>query len=270
MLKKLLLIAVALFLVGGLTFFIAFAASGFNKNGIASAEIKENVYEEKADNALTSISIDYTNANIQVSVGEKLTVTYPELYTKGGNPLSKLTVTDAGGALKINEEIDTLKSIGYDISKPTVKITIPKDRAIALDLEADLGDVTLTSISANNISVSTDGGFITLTNVTSSGNIDLEVENGEIEMFGVITAKSLEVESSTGDISHKDGIITADKISFSSDVGDILATLAGAESDYTVLIEKDLGSSNISNSTAGPRRLEVELDFGSVEIYFEK
>ncbi|MBQ3015865.1 MAG: DUF4097 family beta strand repeat protein [Clostridia bacterium] len=270
MLKKLLLVAVALFLVGGLTFFVAFAASGFNKNGIAATEIKENLYEEKIDNALTSISIDYANANIIVSVGEKLTVTYPEHYTKGGNPISRVTLNDNGGKLVIDEEIDSLKSVGYDLARPTVKITVPSGRALTLDLETELGDVTLSGINAEKLHASAENGFIALNDITSNGIIDLETERGEIEMFGTITATGLEAETGSGDISHKDGIITADKISFSSDVGDVLATLAGKESDYTVLIEKDLGSSNISNSTSGPRRLEIELDFGSVEIYFEK
>ncbi len=270
MLKKLLLVAVALFLVGGLIFFIAFAASGFNKNGIATAEIKENTYEEKAGKALTSISVDYTNADIIVSVGEKLTVTYPQLYTKGGNALSKLTVTDVGGTLKINEKIDTLRSIGYDMSKPTVKITIPAERAITLNLETDLGDVTLSGITAEKLLASTENGYITLTDVTSNGIIELETDNGEIDMFGIITATSLDAETANGDISHENGEIRANRIDITTDIGDITATLSGAEVDYTILVEKDLGTSNVKNSVGGDKRATFETDMGDIEIYFTK
>lgn len=270
MLKKLLLVAVALFLVGGLTFFVAFAASGFNKNGIAATEIKENLYEEKADNALTSISIEYANANIIVSVGEKLTVTYPEHYTKGGNPISRVTLNDNGGKLVIDEEIDSLKSVGYDLARPTVKITIPSGRALTLDLETELGDVTLSGINAEKLHASAENGFIALTDITSNGIIDLETERGEIEMFGTITATALEAETGSGDISHENGEIRASKIDISTGTGDIKATLSGAAADYTILVEKTFGTSNVGNSVSGDKRVTLEADIGDIEIYFTK
>lgn len=290
MLKHILIIAAALFLVGGIVFFIAFAASGFSFGALSPMDVEDKIYTESADNQITSISVNYSNADVEVSLGETFKVSYPVIVYKGGDAISEVSVTDTSGKLVIRERIDSMKILGYNEISPKISITVPRDRvcdfSIEIDngtitlegsglsvgnliLDTDNGDLNLNELSAVKITASTDGGFVTLKNATAAASIDLETDRGEIQMFGNITSKRLEAETSTGDISHENGIISADKINISTEVGDIEATLAGSEADYTILVEKSLGTSNVSNSVGGAKRAELGTEVGDIEIRFQ-
>ena len=93
---------------------------------------------------------------------------------------------------------------------------------------------------------------------------------GVIEMFGTITATGLEAETESGDISHENGEIRASKIDISTGTGDIKATLSGAAADYTILVEKTFGTSNVGNSVSGDKRVTLEATIGDIEINFTK
>ena len=289
MLKQILIIAAALFLVGGIVFFIAFAASGFNFNGLSPMTVENKTYTESATNPINSITLKYLNADVKIAFGDTLSVSYPTILSKGGNAVSEVFVTDTNGKLTLSERIDPMKSIVLGDIKPEVVISVPRDRVCDFRIETengsvtmegeglpvgsfiadtDNGNVTLNKLSATAIHASTDNGFITVTDATASVKIALETDNGEIEMFGNITAPALEAETSTGDISHENGAIFSDKINITTEIGDIEATLAGSQSDYTILIEKSLGTSNVSNATGGSKRAELETDMGDIEISF--
>ena len=138
-----------------------------------------------------------------------------------------------------------------------------------LVLNTDNGDVELGQISANKISVSTDNGSIEAKNLTATEAIKLDTENGDIDLEGSISAASLEVEVDAGDISHEGGIITANRVSLSTSVGEIEVTLAGAQTDYTIRVEKGLGASNVKTAQGGDKRLDIESELGDINIRFK-
>ena len=289
MLKKILMIAAALFLIGAIVFFIAFAASGFSFNGLSSLTTEDRLYTESQDNKINAISLKYSNADISISLGDTFSVSYPVITSKGGSPVSEVRVSDTNGRLVISERIDPIKAIGFGRLEPKIVITLPADRVTDLAIETDNGsisvegtgipvgiftadtdngDIDIDRLSAKKIGASTDNGSVTVKDVTATDGISLETDNGEIEMHGNVTAASLEAEASNGDISHEGGAIFASRISISTEIGDIEATFAGSEADYTVLVEKSIGNSNISNSTGGEKRAELETDVGDIEIHF--
>ena len=288
-LKTTLIAAAALVLLGVIIFLIALAVGGFRASGLSSTVTANKVYTESADNPINSIIIDYENADVYVTFGDTLSVSYSELYTKGGEQISDIFLTDGSGNLSIRERLMPFKNIGFDATEPRITVTLPRDRAVSLNVETDNGDidlvgngltvsnlvlntdngdVELSQISANKISVSTDNGSIEAKNLTATEAIKLDTENGEIDLEGSISAASLEVEVDVGDISHEGGVITANRVSLSTSVGEIEVTLAGAQNDYTIRVEKGLGASNVKTAQGGDKRLDIESEIGNITIRF--
>ena len=288
-LKNTLIAAAALTLLGAIIFLIALAVGGFRASGLSSTVTANKVYTESDDNPINSIIIDYEHADVFVTFSDTLSVSYPELYTKGGELISDIFITDANGNLSVRERLMPLKNIGFDATEPKITVTLPRDRAVSLNVETgngdidlagngltvanlvlntDNGDIELMEISANKISVSADNGSIEAESITATEAIKLETENGEIELNGNICAASLEAEAEAGDISHEGGVITAGKIKLSTSVGDIEATLAGIQSDYTIWVEKVLGTSNVKTSHGKDKRLDIESEIGDITINF--
>ena len=77
------------------------------------------------------------------------------------------------------------------------------------------------------------------------------------------------IRHENGDISYERGVISADAVNLSVSVGEIEAKLAGSLEDYTVRVEKGLGSSNIKTAPGGSKRLEIECEIGDIKILFE-
>ena len=82
----------------------------------------------------------------------------------------------------------------------------------------------------------------------------------------------LTVSASAGDIAMHDGMIDAQEIAMTTELGSIEAegsAFAGAQSDYTVLISTGMGSSNVSASSGGSRKLTLSTNLGDIRVYFE-
>lgn len=289
-LKTVLIVSAAAILLGGIIFLIAFAAGGFRINGLSSAVTQNKLYTESSDNVINSITVDYENADVSVVFGDALSVSYPELYTKGGEPISDIFLSDNGGNLLIRERILHFKNIGFNATEPKITVTLPRGRALNLNVETDNGDVTLAGgeltvgnliintdngeievkdISAAKINLSSDNGSIEVANISVADHVKLEVENGEIDFDGNVTAARVEAEVENGDISYERGVISADAVNLSVSVGEIEAKLAGSLEDYTVRVEKGLGSSNIKTAPGGSKSLEIECEIGDIKILFE-
>ena len=290
-LKIILISAAALILLGGIIFLISLAAGGFSASGLSSTKTVNRVYNETPDNTINYIIIDYEIADVNIVFGDALSVSYSELYTKGGELISDVFVSDTGGNLSIRERIRHLKNIGLNASSPKITITLPRDRALSLNIDTDLGDVRfngeggnaeyvvistdngdvdMKNVNAEKINISAENGSIEVESLLANGIIKLDTENGDIDISGSITASIFEADAEKGDISNERGLITANTVNLSASLGDIDAILAGSAADYTVRVEKGIGSSNIKSSSGGDKRLEVECELGDIEIRFEK
>lgn len=134
--------------------------------------------------------------------------------------------------------------------------------------ETDNGAVKLGFITAEHLTAQTDNGAVELNGCNVSAKAYLETDNGKITLVGNITANELIAETDNGGIQAQSAIVYAQKITLSTNLGDIRAKLAGKHADYTATIEHDLGNTNIYSSTGGEKSLSVNSDVGDIQIDF--
>ena len=182
---------------------------------------------------IDSVAVDFSNASVNVycedSV-ESLTVEYPQAQTLRGKDTSKITVSDENGRLSIHErQIWFYNLCSIGNKSPKINVYLPTGRAYTLSLIVDNGTINL------------HGDFHNVKKIV------LETDNGEIQISGCVDAQT---------------------ITLYVDVGEIVANLTGAQADYSISVENDVGNSNVYPQTGGTRTLNVATDVGDIRITF--
>lgn len=292
--KTLLIIGVCLVLLGGSVFFVGFAIGGGKWGTLGSTQVEQKRFTETAENVLSSVKIDYENADVQIVFDENaqsVVIDYPQLQNKKGKSVSKVTVTETAGSVAISEKIDQWGLFGiWNFTSPKLTVTLPAAREFAVTVDTDNGDVSVKGDGkATSMYLETDNGDIHAKNakVVCQGKLQMETDKGDVHLFGYATASEISVSTDNGDVEMETGtleakeirmevdngdidvaVLKADKISLEADNGDVEATIFGKQADYTVTVELDLGESNIRNSVGGTKTLYVSVDLGDIEIDF--
>lgn len=292
--KWLLIAAVGLTLVGGVVFVIGFAAAGFKVEALSASKYETRRFEEKAENPITLIEIDYDDTDVVIVFDETATavrVDYPQKQKKSGADLSVVTVTETAGSLVISEREKFYLWDWIGGYTPTMTVTLPAERTYDLVLDLEHGDVALRGKgNVNALSLDIDYGDVSLqrTEIVCQNTLRIQTEHGDIEM-GNVQAEKLYLSSEYGDLEcenarlqakevyiemeHGDvdiDFLQADKAVFEMEHGDIEACLYGDKADYTVQVEIEYGDTNIRSVAGGSKLLQIFVEHGDVEIDFKR
>ncbi len=306
LIKRLLKISVALIVVGGIAFVIALGSVDWKIKALSTTVAKQSVYTETT--AVHTVVLDFDTTDVAVVFGDRLEVSYPVLYTRGGKKASKVTVYESNGRLEIRSRDIWYYQLGLNFTEEKIKLTLPTDRECsliletdtgdisvkgdgnalkALTIEGDTGDVKIENLTVNGrLSMEVDTGDVKLSNVTAE-SMDIEGDTGDVDLRGNITAQAFKAEADTGDIEISgritaqaftietdtgdvecEGVIDSMQINVSTDTGDVEIRLAGGRGDYSVRVKTDTGSKNIENSTGGERDLRITTDTGDIKVRF--
>ena len=293
-LKWLLIGAVALTLLGGGIFFVGFAMSGFKVEALSMTKYEMQRFEEREENLLTSIKIDYEATDVVVIFDEtatSVTVEYPQKQKKNGENISVVTVTETENSLIISEREKVYLWDWIGSFTPTLTVKLPAARTYDLALEIEHGDVALRGKgNVNALSLDMDYGDASLqrAEIVCQNVLRIQTEHGDIEM-GSAQAEKMYLSSEYGDLEcekarlqakevyidmeHGDvdiDLLQADKAVFEIEHGDIEASLYGDKADYTVQVEIEYGDTNIRSVTGGNKLLQIFVEHGDVEIDFKK
>ena len=271
LLKIFCLAGLVLVLAGGAVFGVGMIFAKGDLKALSHLKSVEYTYAESAENPIESIEIDYDcDADIYVDfsdTAEKVSVQYAGLQTKRNKPASKLTLSDANGALKIVERTKLVGKLnGFSFATQTkVVVTLPSDRTYSLVLDMDTGDITLKgNANVKNLRLSTDTGDIDTENavITCEGGMEIDVDTGDVEL-GTFTTKSLIIESDTGDINLKNGT-ASEKIELSTDTGDM--EIEGLLTAKEIVIETDTGDCETDGGCLDADVIRLEADTGDIEV----
>lgn len=289
--KKLTIFGLVALLVGGVLFTVAFAASGFSFEKLSGLKWDSKSYTESSE--INSVTIDVDNADVKVKFdknAEKITVSYYECKNRNDKILSSVTVTESDGKLTLRES----KSWKYDLylwnyKDTDVILTVPEERMLSLNIFTDNGDAEIYgNPTLGNVRIETDNGDVEFIGTVNAANAQIETDNGDVEISGSFSATALSVETDNGSfeaegalnldtisvetdngrIECEDALITANKIYFMTDNGDVDACLFGAREDYKITVDTDNGDSNVTNQPHGSRELYIETDNGDAYIRF--
>jgi DUF4097 and DUF4098 domain-containing protein YvlB len=140
---------------------------------------------------------------------------------------------------------------------PVTTLYLPANRAYTFNIETDTGDIFFHgNATLNHLELETDTGTINLNNctLTCNGEMDISADTGNLFLKD-FTAKSLELETSTGVITFSGVGVVESKVEIEVSTGDILLDdLSGA----SLLIKTSTG--NVKSTCKGV------LDFTSIQI----
>ena len=202
-----------------------------------------------------------------------------DLYTQNGSvslnadgeALPSLSLRSNNGSISVSGTLTVAEDAAFQTDNGSVNVS-GVSAAGDLTLRTSSGSIRAESLSAANMQAKTSSGSMTLKDISATDALTAEAGAGEIELLGDITAKMLTVSTSAGDIAMHDGMIDAQEIAMTTELGSIEAegsAFAGAQSDYTVLVSTGLGESNVSDSVGGSRKLTLSTNLGDIRVYFE-
>ena len=267
--KKLLILALVLILIGGVTFTVAFAASGFNFEKMSGIKNNYTTFNESDGRTASKLNLKFESSDVYLKFdeqAEKISITYPEKTNKNGDKLSSTALTEAEGTISAVEKISYRNSLFlWNFNTPRVDVIIPKDRVLNLLIETDTGDVVIEGdATLTALSIETDTGDVKTKNsaLTVSGTASLETDTGDVNL-GKINASSLTIETDTGDVSIADSTVSQN-IDITTDTGDI--TFVGAIVCETLKCEADTGDVDGEDAAVDAKTVAIETDTGDVEL----
>lgn len=265
----LLIVFGGLTLLGGLIFTIGMTAAGWDFSVMNSVDYHHETFIEAQEN--TRIELDFDTNDITVFFDETATnvrVEYSEKFSKHGKALQKTTIAEINGTLRIKQEyqFNLTPELGFG-EKSYVRVYLPANRAYALDIETDTGDVEFKgNATLTSLEIETDTGDVNLADFTivCGGAMDVSVNTGDV-FLGNFTAKSLELEASTGDISFNGKGVVESNVEIETSTGDVdFSNLAG----NSLRLETDTGDiESRKNTVLDFKSLHIQTSTGDVEIH---
>lgn len=214
------------------------------KNRTMETAPKELVKGSYTPEGPEKLLIDADVANVTVQPGDGWAVEYaleqePE-------------ITEENGVLTFRDSPKNTVNIGVNNTpEQHINVTVPAE--IALELELDVGDVTIGNLTFTDLSVETDVGDVKLENVTASGNLEAESDVGNVTMSKA----------------------TANSVTAISDVGDLDLNFTGSLADYALMVTTDTGDVTVDGmkqgkmySTGGSIPVFLKTDTGDITVTF--
>ena len=271
--KIMIITAVALLAVGGITCGVTYAALGHDLRGVSSADCVTNTHfvEDSFDNI--EINVDTADIIFEKAEDGKCRV---ECY-EYDDEIHDVIVDS--NKLKINVKSKKKIRFGFYTEDPKVTLYLTEDAFKNINIETDTGDTKFGDISADDIKIETDTGDIRLSNVTVTGDFSVQSDTGDVDLKGLSSEKAV-IDTDTGDVRLADVTVTgefkidtdtgdvafdkcdAGSIHVESDTGDVKGTLL---SDKVFTTTTDTGDVKVPNTSTGGS-CEIKTSTGDINI----
>lgn len=188
-----------------------------------------------------------------------------------GEALPSLDLHSNNGSISVSGTLTVAEDASFQTDNGSVNVS-GVAAAGDLTLRTSNGSVRAENISADSLEARSSNGSLRLADIAAADSLTAKTAHGSVELFGNVTAKMLTASTSAGDIAMRGGMIDAQEIAMTTELGSIEAegsAFAGAQSDYTVLVSTGLGESNVSDSVGGNRKLTLSTGTGDIRVYFE-
>lgn len=278
-----------LLLMGLILFLTGMSLTGWDFGELSTAVYKQENYT--AQQQVTSLDISYNNAEVRILCdpeAQSVSVSYPVCTDRATGASAKVDITEENGVLRIKEE-SLFILINWQFKTPTLTVTLPETTLetlsvrtqngnisaenIATENKAEFitqnGEIRISQINASELSLQTDAGGIILKNIQCQ-TLQAETDLGSVQLSGTLTADSAKFTSELGDIDLSEGIVDANNIYFSTDMGNISAKLSGKQQDYSADVTWDMGNTNLYPYQGGNKQITVISSLGDIDITFSE
>lgn len=252
--KKWLIAAASLSVLGFAVFAGAMAALGFDFSKISTVKYETNTYEVSGDFDKISIDVDITDIVFEKSDDERCKVVCFEAEKV------KHSVRCTNGTLIIDMTDDRkwYDYIGISFASPKMTVYLPQSEYTSLLIDTDTGNIDIPeSFAFNKLEIETDTGSVDCM-ADVSDIIKIESDTGDIGISSVESGCDIDIKTDTGSIKLTD--VSCTDFTAESDTGDIsiVNTVAG----NSICVESDTGNVKLKNSDA--EELLIETDTGDI------
>lgn len=278
-----------LLLMGLILFLTGMSLTGWDFGELSTAVYKQENYT--AQQQVTSLDISYNNAEVCILCdpeAQSVSVSYPVCTDRATGASAKVDITEENGVLRIKEE-SLFILINWQFQTPTLTVTLPETALetlsvrtqngnisaenIATENKAEFitqnGEIRISQINVSELSLQTDAGGIILKNIQCQ-TLQAETDLGSVQLSGTLTADSAKFTSELGDIDLSEGVVDANNIYFSTDMGNISAKLSGKQQDYSADVTWDMGNTNLYPYQGGNKQITVISSLGNIDITFSE
>lgn len=299
-------VGVALLVFGVCLFCVALSMVNWDITAFSDTQVEQLEYREPADATFDRVELYFANADIQIYFVEgldTLSIEYPLLTDRQGNPKNEVTVTEEENGVTVMEELFWFRNMisVFGFADPQVNIYLPMERTYHLAIFSDNGTI---SVATNNekdgegkpvtdgavcstryVHLQSDNGSIFFADssyITCNGSFSCHTDNGRIQL-GTIHAASIYAETDNGSIFLQGGVATETVTLLSSngtiEVGGDLKTetmemetnngriqCAGLIQATTLLAETDNGNIHLLGCVDS-QSLTLTSDNGTLKAY---
>ena len=207
----------------------------FRNNSVVLGGSKTVTDTVEPEGELKEIIIDTDYANVSVSRGDKLSVSYslPEKLVP--------KVDLSNGRLTIESPKNNISILPFGARQNYyISLTLPKDtESDRVTVELDAGNLNIDGLNSKSVAIEVDAGNVNLNNC-SAEKLGVELDAGNLEMTGC-TIHSINAELDAGNLLAKDCVI--ENGSCETDIGNI--DLSGEIGN--VITKTSLGKTSVNN-----------------------
>lgn len=213
--------------------------------------------------AIESLRIDVGAADLVLQTGDSLTV-------QSNN--DRISATVKNGTLHIEES-----SSWFNVrtAETSLILTVPEDKNFrSVDIDAGAGKITVESLSADTLELDLGAGDVEIHRLTVAHSAEINGGAGRITV-GSGSVRDLDFDAGVGEVSIRTALTGESEINMG--IGKVDITLLGTEADYTLSIDKGIGSATFNGAEmsggtrygSGSNRLDIDGGIGEIRIRTE-
>lgn len=212
-----------------------------------------------AEQNCTTLKIDAEASELTVKQGDGEFVTV-DYYTGGKIEAS---ISQEGDAIVVTQKLTS----HFQARGGEIIVTLPADGTPALELDLAAGNVSLSGLALDSLTVKVNAGNVEIKSCSAPElSATLDAGNFSVENSNFKTVSS---SVNVGDLKLKK--VSADKLTLTVDVGSIKANLIGKKSEYTLTGTVDVGSKNFAPQTGTTdRSLSASVNVGDISLTFDQ
>jgi len=253
--KKWLIAATVLLVLGAVICFAACAAMGFDLKKTDTGKYETNTYTIK--DHFHSIFVDGTTEDIvfeHADDGACRVICLEEEKQKHAVSVENGTLT-----IRAADERGLLDRVGINTQSMKITLCLPESAYADLKIDMDTGDVLLSGFGFDSVDVRTTTGDISASDVSCKGDVQLRVDTGKIHLKD-LTCTNLLSEGTTGDVTLEK-VTASDAISLKRDTGDVVFLESDAD---TITVKTSTG--NVTGSLLTDKVFITDTHTGKVEV----
>ena len=250
-----LIVAASLILIGVVAFGGVMMSLKWNFTALTTVKYETNTYE--IDESFSDIKVVCDTSDIGFVPCEEEGVRVV-CYERSSSKYS-VNVKDGALEIKVENSGKWYEYIGINFSSPKITVYLPEKVYANIEIKTSTGDVSLGSVSADNVSVSVRTGDVKISNASISEKLAITVTTGDANVENT-TCKSLVSKGNTGDI-LLDRVRAEDRIEITRSTGDVTFKESDADSIFVAT-----GTGEVKGSLLTGKTFTVKTSTGDVNV----